>query len=88
MIEPVAHEEALQQAKIFVSTIAGIDVGALSIHSDMILMDEQIADLGEMLEQVSSLAAEGEYEVTTLMLQNHGNTPFPAIRFTVIVESV
>ena len=51
MIEPVAHEEALQQAKIFVSTIAGIDVGALSIHSDMILMDEQIADLGEMLER-------------------------------------
>lgn len=51
MIEPVAHEEALQQAKIFVSTIAGIDVGALNIHADMILVDEQIADLGEMLER-------------------------------------
>jgi len=49
MIEPVAHEEALQQAKIFVSTIAGIDTGALSIHSDMTLSDEQIFDLGEML---------------------------------------
>ena len=51
MIEPVAHEEALQQAKIFVSTIAGIDVKALPIHAEMMLLDEQIADLGEMLER-------------------------------------
>lgn len=51
MIEPVAHEEALQQAKIFVSTIAGIDLGALTIHSDMILVDEQISDLGEMIQR-------------------------------------
>jgi len=51
MIEPVAHEEALQQAKIFVSTIAGIEVGALNIHANMILMDEQIADLGEMIQR-------------------------------------
>ncbi|MBA4347677.1 MAG: peptide chain release factor N(5)-glutamine methyltransferase [Clostridiales bacterium] len=51
MIEPVAHEEALQQAKIFVSTIVGIDVGALPIHADMKLVDEQITDLGEMLER-------------------------------------
>ena len=48
---------------------------------------DALSDLGEMLEHVSSLAVGGEYEVTTLMLQNHGNTPFPAIRFTVLVES-
>ena len=51
MIEPVAQEEALQQAKIFVSTVAGVEVGALNIHANMILMDEQIADLGEMLKR-------------------------------------
>ena len=49
MIEPVAQEEALQQAKIFVATVAGIDVGALSIHAEMILLDEQLADLGDMV---------------------------------------
>ena len=51
MLEPVAQEEALQQAKIFVSTIAGIEAAALTIHSEMILAPEQLADLGEMLER-------------------------------------
>ena len=53
MLEPVAQEEALQQAKILVSTIAGIETSALTIHSDMILSPEQLADLGEMLERRS-----------------------------------
>ena len=53
MLEPVAEEEALQQAKILVSTIAGIETSALTIHSDMILSPEQLADLGEMLERRS-----------------------------------
>ena len=51
MLEPVAQEESLQQAKIFVATIAGIDVGALSIHADMILLDEQLSDLGDMVKR-------------------------------------
>ena len=51
MLEPVALEESLQQAKIFVATIAGIDVGALSIHADMILLDEQLSDLGDMVKR-------------------------------------
>jgi release factor glutamine methyltransferase len=49
MLEPVAQEEALQQAKIFVSTIAGIETSAITIHSEMILAPEQVSDLGEML---------------------------------------
>ncbi len=49
MLEPVAQEEALQQAKIFVSTIAGIETSALTIHSEMVLAPEQLNDLGEML---------------------------------------
>ena len=49
MLEPVAQEEALQQAKIFVSTIAGIETSALTIHSEMILAPEQVSELGEML---------------------------------------
>ena len=43
MLEPVAQEEALQQAKIFVSTIAGIETSALTIHSEMILAPEQVS---------------------------------------------
>ena len=49
MLEPVAQEEALQQAKILVSTIAGIETSALTIHSEMVLAPEQLADLGDML---------------------------------------
>ena len=49
MLEPVAREEALQQAKILVSTIAGIETSALPIHAEMVLAPEQLGDLGEML---------------------------------------
>ncbi len=49
MIEPVAQEEALQQAKILVSAVAGVEPAVLAIHADMALSPEQLADLGDML---------------------------------------
>ncbi len=50
-LEPVAAEEAAQQAKQLVSAVLGVEPGALSVHTWVEVTDEQIAIIGELLER-------------------------------------
>lgn len=50
-LEPVAGEEALQQAKWIVAAVIGTEPAALGIHSWMQATQEQIAIIGELLER-------------------------------------
>ncbi len=50
-LEPVAGEEAPQQARIIVSTVLGIEPAALAIHHWVELTEEQIVQVGELMEQ-------------------------------------
>lgn len=50
-LEPIAGEEAAQQAKLIVSTVIGVEPTALMIHSWAQVDEEQIAIVGELLER-------------------------------------
>lgn len=50
-LEPVAAEEAAQQAKHLVAAVLGVEPGALMVHTWAEVTDEQIAILGELLER-------------------------------------
>ena len=50
-LEPIAAEEAAQQAKQLVSAVLGIEPGALAVHTWVDVTDEQIAIIGELLER-------------------------------------
>ena len=50
-LEPIAGEEAAQQAKLIVSTVIGVEPTALMIHSWVQADEEQIAIVGELLER-------------------------------------
>ncbi len=50
-LEPVAAEEAMQQAKQLVSAVLGVEPGALAVHTWVEVPDEQIAIIGELLER-------------------------------------
>ncbi len=50
-LEPVAGEEAMQQAKWLVAAVIGAEPAALGIHSWMQATQDQIAIVGELLER-------------------------------------
>jgi release factor glutamine methyltransferase len=50
-LEPVAGEEALQQAKWIVSTVIGVEPAAIGIHAWMQATQDQIEIIGELLEK-------------------------------------
>lgn len=50
-LEPVAGEEALQQAKWIVSTVIGVEPAAVGIHAWMQATQDQIEIIGELLEK-------------------------------------
>ena len=50
-LEPVAGEEAAQQAKLIVSTVIGVEPSALTVHSWVQADEEQIAIVGDLLER-------------------------------------
>lgn len=50
-LEPIAAEEAAQQAKLLVSAVLGIEPGALPVHTWVEVSDEQIALIGDLLER-------------------------------------
>ena len=50
-LEPVAAEEAAQQAKQLVAAVLGVEPGALTVHTWVEVTDEQIAIIGELLER-------------------------------------
>jgi len=50
-LEPVAGEEALQQAKWIVSAVIGVEPAAIGIHAGMQASQEQIEIIGELLEK-------------------------------------
>ncbi|MEA4870785.1 MAG: peptide chain release factor N(5)-glutamine methyltransferase [Christensenella sp.] len=50
-LEPVAGEEAAQQAKLIVSAVIGVEPAALMVHTWVQADEEQIAVVGEMLER-------------------------------------
>ena len=50
-LEPVANEEAAQQAKHLVAAVLGVEPGALAVHTWVEVTDEQIAVIGELLER-------------------------------------
>jgi len=50
-LEPVAGEEALQQAKWIVSTVIGVEPAAVGIHAWMQATEDQIEIIGELLER-------------------------------------
>ena len=50
-LEPVAAEEAMQQAKQLVSAVLGVEPGALAVHTWVEVSDEQIAIIGDLLER-------------------------------------
>ena len=50
-LEPVAGEEALQQAKWIVSTVIGVEPSAVSIHNWMQATEDQIEIIGELMEK-------------------------------------
>lgn len=50
-LEPVAAEEAAQQAKQLVAAVLGVEPGALTVHTWVDVTDEQIAIIGELLER-------------------------------------
>ncbi len=50
-LEPVAGEEAAQQAKLLVAAVIGAEPAALAIHAWARMTQEQIAIVGELLER-------------------------------------
>ncbi len=50
-LEPVAGEEALQQAKWLVAAVIGVEPAAIIIHASMQATQDQIAIIGELLER-------------------------------------
>ncbi len=50
-LEPLAAEEATQQAKQLVAAVLGIEPGAIIVHTWVEVTDEQIAIIGELLER-------------------------------------
>lgn len=50
-LEPVAGEEALQQAKWIVSTVIGVEPAAVGIHAWMQATQDQIEIVGDLLEK-------------------------------------
>lgn len=50
-LEPVAGDEALQQAKWIVSAVIGVEPAAIGIHAWMQASQEQIEIIGELLEK-------------------------------------
>jgi len=50
-LEPIAAEEAMQQAKLLVSAVLGVEPGALLVHTWAEVTDEQIAIIGDLLER-------------------------------------
>ena len=50
-LEPIAGEEALQQAKWIVSTVIGVEPSAVGIHSWMQATEDQIEIIGELMEK-------------------------------------
>jgi release factor glutamine methyltransferase len=50
-LEPTAGEESLQQAKLLVAAIIGVEADALMVHTWMDVTEEQIVLLGELLER-------------------------------------
>ena len=50
-LEPIAGEEAAQQARLIVATVVGVEPAALTVHAWVQVDEEQIAIVGEMLEQ-------------------------------------
>jgi release factor glutamine methyltransferase len=50
-LEPVAAEEAAQQAKQLVAAVLGVEPGALTVHTWVEVSDEQIAIIGDLLER-------------------------------------
>lgn len=48
-LDPIAGEESLQQARLLVAAILGVEVSALPIHTGVVLEAEQIALLGSLL---------------------------------------
>ena len=50
-LEPVAAEEAAQQAKELIAAVLGVEPGALAVHTWVDVTDEQIAIIGELLER-------------------------------------
>jgi len=50
-LEPIAAEEAAQQAKELVAAVLGVEPGALAVHTWVEVTDEQIAIIGELLER-------------------------------------
>lgn len=50
-LEPVAGDESAQQAKMIVAAVVGVEPAALVVHHWVQLDEEQIAIIGEMMEQ-------------------------------------
>lgn len=50
-LEPIAGEEAMQQAKWLVAAVIGVEPAAIGIHSWMQATQDQIAIVGELLER-------------------------------------
>lgn len=50
-LEPIAGEEAMQQAKWLVAAVIGVEPAAIGIHSGMYATQEQIVIVGELLER-------------------------------------
>ncbi len=50
-LEPLAAEEAAQQAKLLVAAVLGVEPGAIAVHTWAEVTDEQISIIGELLER-------------------------------------
>jgi release factor glutamine methyltransferase len=50
-LEPIAGEEAAQQAKMLVAAVIGAEPSAMAVHSWVQMTEEQIAYTGELLER-------------------------------------
>ena len=50
-LEPIAGDEAAQQARLIVATVVGVEPAALTVHAWAQVDEEQISIVGEMLEQ-------------------------------------
>jgi len=53
-LEPVAGEEASQQAKLLVAAVLGVEPGALMVHTWAEVTNEQMEVIGELLERRTS----------------------------------
>ena len=50
-LEPIAGEEAAQQARLIVATVVGVEPAALTVHAWAQADEEHISIVGEMIEQ-------------------------------------